>query len=304
MGRKALVIGGAGFLGAGIVQELCRANFEPVVLGRGNKPAPADVPFVQADRHDLDEMKAIARRGWDVVVDCAAFGRTDVAGAIEDFEGRAGHYILISSDFVYAARPEHRDPIDEDAPKQQVQPYGRGKLDCERVLLAEWERDHFPVTVLRPPHILGHGKPLGCEFGQMRDVHLLEHLRTGKGLVLTEGGGLLVQPVWHREVGRCIAHIAGMHSAFGGVFNIAGGECVPTRQYYQIIADLMDVELRFDSISLAETALRKPDIAPVAGHRAYDLGRLRAATGYAPQLCLREAIAETYDWMLQQRQQN
>ena len=48
---SALVIGGAGFLGTGIVRELLAAGWHVTALGRRNKPLLVDgVPYLRADR--------------------------------------------------------------------------------------------------------------------------------------------------------------------------------------------------------------------------------------------------------------
>ena len=299
MTRSALVIGGTGFLGTGIVEELLLAGWSVTSLGRGRIPNRAtQAAFIQCDRNTPGALAAAVADGrFDLVVDCAAYKAPEAQSVIESLATRTGHYVLISTDFVYAAPPDLRYPLSEDAPKQTEAPYGGGKLACEAALAAAWKDRQFPSTSLRPPHILGHGKVLGADFSQMRDPQVLDRIRSGNGLTLIADGQLLIQPVWHREIGRCIAHIAGNPAAFGQIFNIAGPDCVTTLEYYQIIARRLNVELRFRSLSLAEVAATMPDRAPVLRHRIYDTTRLRTTTGYVPSLRLDDAIAETLAWM-------
>jgi nucleoside-diphosphate-sugar epimerase len=301
MGWRALVIGGTGFLGTAIVRELLQAGWSVTTLGRGNKPnILPQAEFVAADRAQPGALAAaLGGRTFDLVVDCAAYQRPHAEDAVATFAGRTGHYIFISTDFVYSPAIEGPFPITEDAPKEQERPYGTGKLACEAVLTQAYEERGFPCTTLRPPHIVGAGKELGTGSVQGRDPRILAHLRAGTSLTLLAEGLLLIQPVWNREVGTCIVHIAGNPRSFGQVFNCTGPDCVTTRRYYQLIADRLGVPLRYETMAVAEYLQRWPERAPFARHRIYDLSRLAEATGYRPRWRLQDAIAETVEWMAQ-----
>jgi nucleoside-diphosphate-sugar epimerase len=301
MSKDVLVIGGAGFLGSGIVRELQAAGWSVTVLGRGNKqPSDPGTTFLRADRTQPGALAAaVGNRTFDLIVDCAAYKAEDAEGAVQTFAGKSGHYVFISTDFVYAPDYEGPFPIREDAPKERERPYGTGKLACEAVLARAWEGQQFPATTLRPPHIMGAGKELGTTTVQGRDPTLLAKLRAGDaaGVTLLAEGQLLIQPVWNREVGTCIAHLAGNPRAFGQIFNCTGPDCVTTRVYYQLVADRLGVPLRTTSLDVSAYLSQWPDRAPFARHRIYDLRHLADATGYTPRWPLADAIAETVTWM-------
>jgi nucleoside-diphosphate-sugar epimerase len=278
-----------------------QAGWSVTTLGRGNKANTLpQAEFVVADRAQPGALaRALDGRTFDLVVDCAAYQRPHAEDAVATFAGRTGHYIFISTDFVYSPAIEGPFPIGEDAPKERERPYGTGKLACEAVLIQAHQERAFPCTTLRPPHIVGAGKELGTGSVQGRDPQLLIHMRAGMNLTLLAEGLLLIQPVWNREVGTCIVHIAGNPRSFGVVFNCAGPDCVTTRLYYQMIAERLGVPLRYETMSAAEYLQRWPERAPFARHRIYDLSRLVEATGYRPRWRLQDAIAETVEWMAQ-----
>jgi nucleoside-diphosphate-sugar epimerase len=230
MQQDALVIGGTGFLGTAIVRELLAAGWTVTSAGRGRKANTVpEASFIQVDRGEPGALgAALGRREFDLVVDCAAYRRADAEQAVATLASRVRHYVFISTDFVYAPDLEGPFPITEDAPKERHAPYGVGKLECEATLTEAWQARGFPCTTLRPPHIMGAGKELGSGSVQGRDPQLLSHLRAGTDLILLAEGQLLIQPVWHREVGTCIAHLAGNAQAFGKIFNCAGPTCVTT----------------------------------------------------------------------------
>src|ERR687887_670848 len=91
------------------------------------------------------------------------------------------------------ARPG-RFPLREEAPRQAAGGYGRNKVAAEEVFVAAWRERRFPVTILRPPHIMGEGGLLGTGSLRGRDPGLLAALRRGEPQVLLDGGALLIQP--------------------------------------------------------------------------------------------------------------
>jgi nucleoside-diphosphate-sugar epimerase len=297
MAKTALILGGTGLLGAGIARELLAAGWDVTCLARGQKRSlVADVPTIHADRTVPGQLAAAVRgRAFDLVVDAAALSADHVEDAIATFRDSVGHYVFISTDFVYAAVADALYQITEDAPKQISQAYAAGKLAGEAALARAWEQARFPSTTLRPPHILGAGKPLGCDPLAMRDPQLVAKMRAGKPIPLVADGQMLIQPVWSREVGRCIAAIAGNHGAFGQVCNCAGADCVTAERYYAMIAERVGVPLKVRPVPLTDFIREHPDKAHMARHRIYDLSRLRSL-GFSPTLTLTDAIGETLEW--------
>lgn len=293
MSRAALIIGGTGFLGGAIVAVLRKAGWAVTCLGRGNKPALADVPLVVADRATPGAMKAaLAGRRFNLVVDCAGFQEPHALDAAETFAD-TGHLIFVSTDFVYAADHAAIFPLAEGAPKQLDLPYGAGKLACEKVLL----ESGLPVTILRPPHIIGPGRALGCDPMAMRDMKLLDRMTAGEPVPMLLDGQLLIQPVATDEVGLCIAHIAGRREAFGRIFNCCGPDAVTTLRYHQLIAEAIGQPLKHRSVDAAELQRAHPDRMHMLRHRIYDLSALRQTTGYQPQVRLADAISQTVGWL-------
>ncbi len=292
---KTLIIGGTGFLGSGITRVLVEGGHQVTLMARGNKANSFPrLPFLVCDRSDSTAFAAVlAGQTFDLVVDCAGYKRADVAAVLPTLTGRTGHIVFISTDFTYS--PDLVElPIREDAPKETRQPYGVGKLECEKLLM---ESPNLPVTILRPPHILGAGKEPGVGSVEGRDKDLVRKMREGKTITLIAEGLLAIQPVMHREIGQAIANFAVHPNTFGQVFNVTGPDCVTSHRYYELIAEKLGVTPKLVTMTREEFLGRWPDKAPFARHRIYDVTRLIETTGYRPHIPLREAIAETVEWM-------
>ena len=302
MNKSALVIGGTGFVGTAVVEELGKAGWEVAALSRGQTASRLgdQVRLIKADRDTPEQFaETLADETFDLVVDCALKKRPDAVAAVRALLGKVGHYIWISTTSVYSPF-QQSFPISEDGVKFPSLPYAAGKLECEEVLQTAWRESGFAATALRPPYIDGAGKNIGPDPCCGRNAELLRAMGKGEVILLAEGM-LLIQPVWNREIGRCIAHIAGNEKTFGDVFNLSGATRVTMREYYRLIAEKLGVELRFESRSISSLCEKFPNkIRDAISHRVFDLSKLKRATGFEPTLSLAEAISENVDWQLQQ----
>jgi nucleoside-diphosphate-sugar epimerase len=112
---RAIVIGGAGFIGAYVVRALRRRGWQVTVLGRGDPLEVAEPPLP------------------DLVVHMGAMNEADARAAADAFEGKAGRLVAASSGDVYLAYarftglepgPPVPVPLTEEAPlRTRLFPY-------------------------------------------------------------------------------------------------------------------------------------------------------------------------------------
>ena len=149
---KVLVTGGAGYIGSHAVRELRDAGHEVAVLddlSRGHRPSVP--PAVTLVRGDLGDAASLARalEGADAVihfagllsvadsvVDPLAYYRTNVVKGVALLEamGAAGVRDIVFSSTCAVYGVPVRVPIDEEHPKDPINPYGATKLAFERAL--------------------------------------------------------------------------------------------------------------------------------------------------------------------------
>ncbi|MCL2726311.1 MAG: UDP-glucose 4-epimerase GalE [Polyangiaceae bacterium] len=153
---KALVTGGAGYIGSHMVRTLLEANHEVTVLddlSTGYRDAvPASIPFIEGDISDSAKMRVILAGGhFDAVFHFAA--KIRVEESVSDprryyrgnlvaslrlidavLDAKVPSFVLSSTAAVYGT-PDVV-PIPEDHPTQPVNPYGATKLAVERALHA------------------------------------------------------------------------------------------------------------------------------------------------------------------------
>lgn len=294
---KLLIIGGTGFLSSALVEESLAADHEVTIVTRGRR-MDAVAPGVQqilADRGDLPAFRsAVQGQEFDAVLDAICFTPEQARQDVECFAGRAGQLVMISTDFVYSVGPLPV-PIPEEAPRDAPTEYGRNKAAAEDVLLGA--TGVLPSTVLRPPHIVGAGGLLGTGSLQGRDPALPARLRRGEPIVLLEGGALLIQPADRRDIARACLAVLVAPATVGRAYNIAGPEAVPTRRYYEILAEALGVPLTVASLPSDVYLKAFPNNAPFARHRAYSLDALARDAAFRPGIPLETSLQETLAWL-------
>ena len=189
---KALVTGGAGYVGSHTLMEMRRAGVECVVLDnltRGHRELVRDAELVVGDVGDRATVRSILReRGIDVVLHFAAYAyvgesvahpsryyRNNVAGTIEllgaMIEAGVKRIVFSSTCATYGIPREI--PIPEEHPQEPVNPYGASKLMIERIL-SDFERAYgLRSVVLR--YFNAAGADPGGAIGERHDpeTHLV-----------------------------------------------------------------------------------------------------------------------------------
>ncbi|HLK60629.1 MAG TPA: NAD-dependent epimerase/dehydratase family protein [Chthonomonadaceae bacterium] len=294
---KLLIIGGTGFLSSTLMEESLGAGHDVTIVTRGRRTqivAPI-VRQIIADRSDTTAFRAALQgQSYDAVLDAICFTPEQAQQDIDCFAGYVGRLVMISTDFVYSVGP-HPVPIPEEALRDAPTEYGRNKAAAEDILLGA--KDVLPSTALRPPHIVGPGGLLGTGSLQGRDPALPARLRRGEPIVLLDSGTLLIQPADRRDIAHaCLAVLTAPHT-IGKAYNIAGPKAVPTRRYYEILAQALGVPLAVASLP-SDVYLRAfPNNASFARHRAYSLEALARDAAFRPDISLETSLQETLAWL-------
>lgn len=149
---KVLVTGGAGYIGSHAVRELKDAGHDVAVLddlSRGHRASvPPEVPLVQGDLGDagslaraLDGVDAVLHFAGllsvaDSVADPVSYYRTNVVKGVALLEAMhaAGVRKLVFSSTCAVYGMPVRVPMDEEHPREPINPYGATKLAFERAL--------------------------------------------------------------------------------------------------------------------------------------------------------------------------
>ena len=273
-----LLIGASGFVSGTLARTAVAAGHTVWGISRGQRPLTTAMHHINADRR---QTKAFAQTMdatpgvWDLVVDCIGYDPADARQDLEIFGHRAGHLVFISTDFVFD--PPHRCfPQAETSEHYLSEGYGGKKRRCELELLNA-SPSSMAWTVIRPCHIYGPGSLLGCLPQHGRDPQLITHLQDGQPLQLAGGGHFLQQPILAEDLAKMILSCVGKQRTHNEIFCAAGPDIIESRTYYQIIAELLNVELHIEELAVQAHLATRPQDGTFLCHRIYNLEKARTA---------------------------
>jgi len=287
---RALVLGGAGFIGTAACKELMRRGVETIAAGRKERPYGTFTSYVAFDRTDEEQLAAALEKTQpDVLLDLACYMPEQVAVVARHFKGR--RYIFISTG-VYPdlkgkiAREEDFVPLSGDPPS--VLDYREGKRWCETTLARLTD---LPWTVIRPPAVFGpadHTLRIAAYIQRVADG--------GPVLVPKETYEWQAGLAWNKDVGFACALASDLRKDTARkAYNIAF-EGVSLNALLEGIARALAVTPHLYPIPFAEIPEGARPYGPDPDRsQGYVIDRARRELGFEPS-ALEDALAETLAW--------
>lgn len=315
--KTFLITGGAGFLGINMARYL---------LERGHRVASLDIaPFDYPERDrvtihtgDIRDRAAVdnAMQGVEIVIHTAAalplyteadIISTDIDGTRNILESAQAHgverVIHVSSTAVYGV-PDHH-PLYEDDKLVGVGPYGRAKIDAERVC-EEFRARGLCVPVIRPKSFIGPER-LGV-FALFYDW-----AKDGRGFPMIGSGGNRYQLLDVQDLCEAIYLCATLdREQVNDTFNIGAREFTTMREDYQAVLDYAGFGAKISpfpaepvvfALKLLERLKLSPLYAWVYETASKDsfvsIEKAERVLGYNPQYSNKDALIRNYQWYLE-----
>jgi len=299
---KILVLGGNGFIGSHLVDQLLAGGHRVRVFDRA--PERFREPLKQVEyrigRFDDTFQVAEALQGVDVVchlisstvpgtsnLDPVADVQSNLVNTLyllEQMRKKGLRRILyLSSGGAVYGNPQ-ASPISEDHPLNPISSYGVVKVAIEKYLLMYQQLYGLQPIILRPSN------PYGPRQGHTGVQGLIGTLlvRTMAGETLDIwGDGSIVRDYMHVGDLAKLSVIA-LESKVCGVFNAGSGEGYSINQIIAMIRDLME-----DELNVRYQEGRSFDVKEVV----LDISRASAAFGWKPAVPLLEGIRGHLEWL-------
>lgn len=300
---KALVTGGAGFIGSHLSDRLIESGHEVVIvddLSTGQtENLPAEAKFYQADIRDEALADIFESERPEVVFHHAA--HADVTHSVKDPRHDASVNILGTLNLLECCRqygvakliyantggalygePTY-SPVDESHPIAPLSPYGVSKRTAEQYLHVYHVNHGLQYTSLRYPNIYG---PRQNPHGEAGVVAIFAMLLLTGGRPTIFGDGSKTRDYLY--VGDVVdANLLALNSEACGIYNLGRG------------IEVTDLEM-FEAVRDAVGSKTRPKFAEVrpgeVEHMALDASRAREGLGWEWQTDLAEGIAAAVDY--------
>lgn len=305
---KLLVAGAAGFVGRAVVDNAVSRGWAVTALVRREESRfPPGVGVISSGDISVGEVPESAFRGIDAVVNCvarvhvmretlddpeAAYRAVNVEVAAKLLRAAAAagvsRFVQISSVAAITSRTEPGAPVDDSFAPDPASPYGKSKLEADRLLHQLGHGLGISVVSIRPPSVFGPG--VRAYFAM-----LMRCARIGLPLPL---GAIDNRRSFIYLANLADAVAAASASDEEGAFIVTDSQPVSTAQLYRALLRLYDRPVIVPDCpagvvrALARTVLGGR-AESLIGDAAYDGARFARVFGWAPQTPFDQAIART-----------
>ena len=309
--RRALVTGGAGFIGSHVAEALASHGFDVTAIDDLSSGRRANlVPGIRLEELDIRSSEAarlVTAGGYAVI--CHLASQIDVRKSVADPVADASRNILGSLNLLEAARQAPTPPrvvfsstggavygdfidppSDEVQPKDPESPYGIAKLATE-YYLAYYGRVHrMDVVTLRYANVYGPRQDPHGEAGVV--AIFCQRLLAGAPLTVFGDGRQTRDYVFVGDVARANVLAAGASLPAAGrlddrAFNIGTG--IPT--------SVLELAEALQRAAKSTTKVEHAAARPGEQQRSFIAVKKAArALGWTPDMALDAGLAATYDW--------
>lgn len=304
---KSLVTGGAGFIGAHVVNQLVDAGHEVVVLddlsGGFLKNVNSGATFIEGSITDKALVKSIfTDHSFDYVYHLAAYAAEGLSHFIREFnydnnligsinlinasiKHKVKCFVFTSSIAVYGSQTV---PMIETAMPQPEDPYGVAKYAVELDLKTAHEMFGLNYVVFRPHNVYGTMQNIGDRYRNVIGI-FMNQLMQGESLTIFGDGQQTRAFSAIQDVAPHIANCVNIKEAYNQVFNIGGDTEYSVNELATTVMKVMGLE----------SELRHLDARNEVVHAFADHSKAQEVFNINPNelILLEDGLREMADWV-------
>ncbi len=261
MGKKALVTGGAGFIGSHVVDELVKLGVEVVVLddlsGGFIENVNKNAKFINGSITDNKLVESIFRRNkFSYVYHLAAYAAEGLSQFIKRFNyenNLIGSINLINAAINYectcfiftssiAVYGENQLPMTEDLTPSPEDSYGIAKLAVEQELKISKKTFGLNHIIFRPHNVYGERQNIGDKYRNVIGI-FMNHIMQGKSLIIFGDGTQTRAFTYIKDIATIIAKSPFVKKAYTKVFNIGADQIYAINDLAEEVCKAMGARL-------------------------------------------------------------
>lgn len=258
--KVSLVTGGAGFIGAHVVNDLLKMGHKVVVLddlsGGFMENVHKDAIFIEGDITDYELIKDVfTEYKFNYVYHLAAYAAeglshfirrfnytNNLIGSVnlinESIKHKVECFVFTSSIAVYGAG---QLPMKESTTPMPEDPYGVAKLAVEQDLKAAHEMFGLNYVIFRPHNVYGEYQNIGDRYRNVVGI-FMNQLMQGQKLSVFGDGHQTRAFSYIGDVAPHIANSVNVKEAYNEVFNIGADKEYSVNELALTVMDVMGVK--------------------------------------------------------------
>ncbi len=261
---KALFIGGTGLISSACSELALERGIELFILNRSRSekyPLPQDARLLVADVHaDETSLAALlADYEFDTIVDWIAFTPQDIERDLRLFSGRTNQFVFISSASAYQKPPSHYLITEKTPLENPFWEYSRNKIACEELLMQAHQKQHFPVTIVRPSLTYGPSQIALCVNSWEHPYTVIDRMKRGRPVIIPGDGTSLWVLTWNADFAKGFLGLLGNPQAIGEAYHITSDEVLTWNQIYREVGRALGVDLHIVHVPSDLIAAYDPD---------------------------------------------
>ena len=254
---KICVVGGSGNISSSIVNLLLKQKHEVVCFNRGiRNTLPSGVRLIKGDRSDTKNFeKTIQLENFDFAIDMICFNAYQAKSSIKAFRN-VKHFIMCSSVATYGNQYNSL-PTNEDHPIRPYDDYGHNKAEADVICMEEYEKNGFPVTIVKPAAVYGPKFGLFRQVGPSSDISWVDRIRKGKPLIVCDDGNAKHQFIHADDAALAFVGILGKKHCIGQNYIMAPEGCITWNEYHRTAMKVIGREVELVGVPLSNLEILK-----------------------------------------------
>lgn len=301
---KAIITGGAGFIGSNLSVFLLNKGWSVVVIDnfstgkRENLPRNKNLKIIKADIFDEREMKKLIKKAdvvFHLAVQCVrksikdpwlvhdvnSTGTLSVLDAA--FSNKISKFVYVSSSEAYGSA--ETAPMSEEHPMKPTTIYGASKLTGELYCQAYFKTYNYSTVIVRPFNTYGYNEHFEGPYGEVIPRFVVRVLNRLPLQIFGDGKQT-------RDFTFVTDTVSGIYSVFkkgklGEVYNIARGREVSISDLAKIILKICQTDVPVEYLD--------PRPADVMRHFA-DNRKAQKDLNFKAEINIEEGVKKYLDW--------
>lgn len=305
---KILLIGGSGNISWNCANEWTAQGHEVWVLNRRctlkTRKSLDELPvqIIKADYRQMESVREIlSSYKFDVVCDFICYNKEQAYFDVNFFKGKVKQFLFISSAANYDRRQITYPITEESKVGADFWEYAKNKIECEQVFLEAYEKEGFPVTIIRPGHTYDTLVPEAVGNGDWTNALRMTQHKS----IIVHGDGTNLWTITHAsDVAKALLGVLLNEQALGQCYHITNDEVLTWNEITEIVAKCLKIS-DLQVVNIPSHKIMEMDYnlgSGIVGHKMwtdiYDNTKIKnLVNGWEAKIDAERGIYETIKWL-------